>query len=195
MKKSFAIILLSCLLSSNFVLADSWDDFSNLDETWDAQKTVPNSDYEEVVNALEEKKEAVEQKKKKKRFRKLFSAGGTTLHKDIKPESEIKEIQDIEKKDEGILTNVFVDLLLDGVILEKGYYKIIAERDEQKKIHIKFYQSQFLRGEIIAEETNDDYGQEAIDFAKLLPYNQNFVKFIFGSIDFNAYAYIPYLDL
>ena len=93
------------------------------------------------------------------------------------------------------MTNVFVDLLLDGKILEKGFYKIIAERDEQKKIHIKFYQSQFLKGEIIAEETNDDFSQETIDFAEVLPYNQNFVKIIFGSIDFNAYAYIPYIEL
>ena len=47
----------------------------------------------------------------------------------------------------------------------------------------------------MAEETDDDYGQETIDFAKVLPYNQDFIKVIFGSIDFNAYAYIPYVEL
>ena len=194
MRKSFIFALLICLFGISPVLADSWDDFSNLDKTWEAQKSVPNSDYEEVVNALEEKKEAAEQKKKRKKFRKLFSGGGTTLHNELKPDSNIKDIPDVKPKEDGVLTNVFVDLLLDGKILEKGFYKIIAERDEQKKIHIKFYQSQFLKGEIIAEETDDDYGQETIDFAKVVPYNQNFVKIIFGSIDFNAYAYIPYIE-
>ena len=194
MKKSFIFILLFCFLSTSFVLADSWEDFSNLDKTWEDQKTVPNSDYEEVVNALEEKKDAVEQKKKKKKFKKLFSGGGTTLHKEIKSDGKLKDIPDIKSKEDGVLTNVFVDLLIDGKVLEKGFYKIIAERDEHKKIHVKFYQSQFLKGEIIAEETNDDFGQETIDFAKVLPCNQQFVKLIFGSIDFNAYAYVPFLE-
>ena len=194
MRKSFILILLTFVFSINPLWADSWDDFSNLDKTWEAQKTIPNGDYEEVVNALEEKKEKVEQKKNKRKFRKLFSGGGTTLHKDIKPEEKVKDVASIKTDDNGVLTNVFVDLLLDGKILEKGYYKIFAERDEQKKIHIKFYQSQFLKGEVFAEETDDDYGQDTIDFARVLPYNQNFVKVIFGSLDFNAYAYVPYVE-
>lgn len=194
MRKSFIFILLFFLLIINPVFADSWDEFSNLDKAWEAQKTIPNNDYQEVVKALEEKKDAVEQKKKKRKFKKLFRGGGTTLHKELNPDKNIKDIPDIKPKDEGILTNIFVDLLLDGKVLEKGFYKIFAERDEQKKIHIKFYQSQFLKGEVIAIETDDDYGQETIDFAKLLPYNENFVKVIFGSIDFNAFAYIPYIE-
>lgn len=179
----------------NPLFADSWEDFSNLDKTWEDQKTIPNSDYEEVVKALEEKKDVVEQKKKRKKFRWLFSGGGTTLHKELKPNESLKDIPEVKQNENGVLVNVFVDLLLDGQVLEKGFYKIFAERDEQKKIHIKFYQSQFLKGEIIAEETEDDYGQETIDFAKVIPYNQSFVKIIFGSIDFNAYAYVPYVEL
>ena len=62
------------------------------------------------------------------------------MHNELKPDSNIKDIPDVKPKEDGVLTNVFVDLLLDGKILEKGFYKIIAERDEQKKIHIKFYQ-------------------------------------------------------
>ena len=195
MKKSFILILFVLIFSMNPLFADSWEDFSNLDKTWEDQKTIPNSDYEEVVKALEEKKDIVEQKKKKRKFRKLFSGGGTTLHKELKPNESLKDIPEVKQNEDGVLVNVFVDLLLDGQVLEKGFYKIFAERDEQKKIHIKFYQSQFLKGEIIAEETEDDYGQETIDFAKVIPYNQNFVKVIFGSIDFNAYAYVPYVEL
>ena len=172
-----------------------WEDFSALDKTWDAQKTIPNSDYEEVVNALQEKKDAVENKKKKKKFKNLFRGGGSSLHKELKPDENVKDIPNIKSKEEGVLTNVFVDLLLDGTILEKGFYKIVAKRDEQKKIYIKFYQSQFLKGEIVATETDDDFGEETIDFARVLPYNKNFVKIIFGSIDFNAYVYVPYMEL
>ena len=195
MRKSFIIVLLVLLFLGSPVWANSWDDFSNLDKTWDAQRTIPNNDYDEVVNALEEKKEVAEQKKKKKKFKSLFKGGGTSLHKELKYDENIKKVSDLNLKEEGVLTNVFVDLLLDGKVLEKGFYKIIAERDEQKRIHVKFYQSQFLKGEIFAEETDDDFDQETIDFAQVLPYNQNFVKIIFGSIDFNAYAYVPYVEL
>ena len=70
MKKSFILLFFLILISP--VFADSWDDFSNLDKSWEAQKIIPNSDYEDVVNALEEKKDAVEQKKKKKKIQKAF---------------------------------------------------------------------------------------------------------------------------
>ena len=45
---------------------------------------------------------------------------------------------------------------------------------------------------MIAEETQEDFGEDVLDFAKILPHNENFVKLIFGSIDFNSYVYIPF---
>ena len=191
MRKNFFVITVLLILSCHLVRADIQDDFAEVDKAWDAQTTITNKDYEDVVNALQEKKDKVEEKKKKRKFRKI-TGGGKSLHNEISPEKNIKEIPDIKPAEEGVLINLPVNLLLDNIILEQGYYKVVAERDEQKKIHIKFYQSQFLKGEIIAEETEDDYEEEFIDFAKVLPYNDSFVKMIFGSIDFNAYALIPF---
>jgi hypothetical protein len=83
-------------------------------------------------------------------------------------------------------------LQIDGCILERGYYKATGIRDDGK-IYVEFYQSQFLKGKIEMIETKEDYGEEELNFAKILPYNDSYVKFIFGSLDFNAYAFVPFL--
>ena len=100
----------------------------------------------------------------------------------------------MKPKDEGMLINAPMVLYINGNPLEKGFYKVIATREQDGKIYISFYQSQFFKGKIEAVETDNDFGEEELDFAKILPYNESFVKIIFGSIDFNAYAFVPYAE-
>ncbi len=174
--------------------ADSWDDFSAVDRMWDGQKSITNQEFEKVMEKLEEKGKQKEEKQKKKKFKKLFGSG-TTLHNELNPDNEINEVTGFKDKEEGILVNLPVQIIIDGKPLEKGFYKVIAERDEDtKKIYINFYQSQFFKGKLEVNETEDDFGEEMLDFARIVPFNENFVKIIFGCIDFNAYAYIPYID-
>jgi hypothetical protein len=174
------------------VLADSWDDFSDVDRMWDGQKSITNKEFEQVMDALEEKANKKEEKKKKKLFKRI-GGGGTSLHKELNPESDVSEIEPIKQNEEGILLNSSVDLIVGGGVLERGYYKVLAERNkDDNKIYLSFYQSQFFKGKIEATETNEDYGEKSIDFVRLLPYTESYVKIIFGSIDFNAYAFIPY---
>lgn len=176
------------------VSADSWDDFSAVDRMWDGQKSITNQEFEKVMEKLEEKSQQKEEKQKKRKFKKLFG-GGTTLHNELNPNNEVKELVGFKDKEEGVLVNLPVQILLEGVPLEKGFYKVIAERDEDsKKIYINFYQSQFFKGRLEVIETDDDFGETTLDFARILPYNASFVKMIFGCIDFNAYAYIPYIE-
>jgi len=169
-----------------------WGDFGDLDRAWDGQKTITNKEFEEVMDALQEKSKAKDAKKKKKQFKKIIG-GGESLHSDMAHDKEVKDFESL-KKDEGLLLNIPVDILLDEKILERGYYKAIAMRDDNKKIKIQFYQAQFLKGEVEGIETQDDFGEEKIDFIKLLPFNESFMKLIFGSLDFNAYAYVPFVE-
>ena len=175
--------------------ADDWSEFGELDKAWDNQKDFSNQKYEQVINALEQKKQNKEKRKKKKLFRKI-SGGGTSLHEELNPDNTIQEVEAFKPKDkeEGLLLSLPVDIVLNGKILEKGFYKIIAERDENKEIIIKFYQSQYFKGSLVATETEDDYEQKNIDFVELLPFNESFMKLIFGSLDFNAYAHIQYIE-
>ena len=51
-----------------------------------------------------------------------------------------------------------------------------------------------MKAKIEATETEEDYGEEEVNFVGIKNYNESFVKLIFGSIDFNAYAYVPYVE-
>lgn len=189
---SFLLTIICLLIIPTIVFAESWDDFSGLDRAWDGQKSITNQEFEDAINTLEGKKKQKEKKQQKKRAKKI-SGGGTSLHSELSPDSEIQGLTPLKSKnDEGLLLNVPVNLIIDENPLDKGYYKVIAERDKNNDIYLSFYQSQFFKGKVRACETNDDYDSESLDFVKLIPYNKNFVKIIFGSLDFNAYAYIRY---
>lgn len=176
------------------VFAESWDDFAGLDRMWDGQTSVTNKEFEEVMNVLEDKKNKKDAKQKKKKIKKI-SGGGTSLHNELNPEAEIKELSPLKKDEgEGHLLNIPVNIIIDETPLEKGFYKILGEKDKNGDIYLMFYQSQFFKGKIRASETNDDYDEDNLNFVKLLPYNDNFVKILFGSLDFNAYAYVRFLQ-
>lgn len=192
--KRILLILLITILVQSCQAEDSWDDFSGLDHAWDGQKSITNKEFEEAINTLEEKQTKKEAKQRKKLIKKI-GGGGTSLHPDLNPESDIKNLDPLKKEDDdGVLLNIPVNLVIDDVPMDKGFYKVIAEKDKNNDINLLFYQSQFFKGKVRACETSDDYDQDSINFVKLLPYNEQFVKIIFGSLDFNAYAYVKYVQ-
>ena len=132
--------------------------------------------------------------RQRKRLIRKIGGGGTSLHPDLNPNSEIKSLDPVKKTEEGLLLNIPVNFVIDGQILEKGFYKIIAKKDEENNIFLMFYQSQYFKGKVRASETNDDYDSDSIDFVKLVPYNEQFVKIIAGCLDFNAYAFVQYVE-
>lgn len=192
MKKKI-LTFLSCILIFPCVFADEWDNYSDLDKAWDGQKTITNKEFDDVVNALEVNKKKKEAKQRKKLIKKI-GGGGTSLHRELNPDKNFSEIQNIKPDNNGILINVPVNLFVDGKVLEKGYYNLIAQKDENKDLYILFYQSQYFKGKVLANETNEDFDEETLDFARLIPYNDSFVKIIYGCLDFNAYALVPYSE-
>lgn len=190
MKK--ALSLLMCLL---FILpaaySDELEDFSGIDRAWDGQKSITNQEFEDAINSLEAKKKQKEEKQKKKRIKKI-SGGGTSLHPDLAPTNEIPLQEQLTKNEAGMLLNIPVNIILGENVLEKGFYNVFGEKDKDNNIYLSFYQSQYFKGKVRAFETNDDYDSEHINFVELLPYDKNYVKIIFGSLGFNAYAYIQY---
>ena len=190
MKK--ALSLLMCLL---FILpaaySDELEDFSGIDRAWDGQKSITNQEFEDAINSLEAKKKQKEEKQKKKRIKKI-SGGGTSLHPDLAPTNEIPLQEQLTKNEAGMLLNIPVNIILGEKKKKKGFYNVFGEKDKENNIYLSFYQSQYFKGKVRAFETNDDYDSEHINFVELLPHDKNYVKIIFGSLDFNAYAYIQY---
>ena len=174
----------------NSVLANSWDDMPDLDHAWDGQKTITNQAFEKVMDAINANKKKKEEKQKKKKIKKI-SGGGDALHKDLGVEKTINKIDELDKGKDGVLLNIPVRLILDDKIIEKGYYNVYGEKGEDGNFYINFYQAQYQKGKVKVIKTEDDFDEETVNFIKLTPYNDSFVRIIYGSIDFNAYAFIP----
>lgn len=196
MKKFSAYLIVFSLLLSPAVLADDFfDNYTGIEHAWDGQKPVTNTEFEEAINVLTEKQKKKEEKAKKKKIKKV-SGGGTSLHKGLEPMSEISAQDTLKEKGEndGQLLNIPVDVIIDGNILEKGYYNVFGQKDKNGDIYLSFYQAHYFKGKIKAFVTKNDFDAEFLDFVKMEPYDEHYIKIMYGSLDFNAYAYLRYIN-
>ena len=194
-KLSAFIIFLSLLISPTVFADDFFDNYSGIDHVWDGQKPITNTEFEEAINTLTEKQKKKDEKAKKKKIKKI-SGGGTSLHKGLEPMSEISAQEALKEKGEfdGQLLNIPVDIVVDGKILERGYYNIFGEKDKNGEVFLSFYQSHYFKGKIKAHITQNDFDSEHLDFVKVEQYDDDYVRIMYGSLDFNAYAYLRYIN-
>ena len=196
MKKFSAYLIVFSLLLSPAVFADDFfDNYTGIDRAWDGQKPVTNTEFEEAINVLTEKQKKKEEKAKKKKIKKV-SGGGTSLHKGLEPTSEIQSQDSLKEKGEfdGQLLSIPVDVVIDGKVMEKGYYNVFGEKDKNGNVYLSFYQAHFFKGKVKAFVTKNDFDDEFLDFVKIEPYDEQYIRIMYGSLDFNAYAYLRYIS-
>ena len=196
MKKVAFIIFFLLMLSPASVFADDFfDSYTGIDHAWDGQKPITNQEFEKAIDTLTSKQKKKEEKAHKRKIKKI-SGGGTSLHKGLEPTSEIMAQDAVKEKDklEGLLLNIPVDVIIDGKILQRGFYNVFGEKDKEGQVYLSFYQSHTLMGKVKAYKTNNDFDSDELDFVKMLPYDEKYIKIVYGSLDFNAYTYLPYLD-
>ena len=193
MIKRILIILISVLfIGSGLTYAgDDWSDFSSVDNAWDGQKTITNKQFEETMDALQAKSKRKEAKKKEKVLKK-FKGSSLTPEMDAHNEDMINEQPD-ETVAQFQLINIPVDFIANNQVVERGYYKVEGEK-KSDGVYINLYQAHELKAKLKARETNDDFNEETITFAKVLPCNDHQMKIIFGSVDFNAFVYITFVE-
>ncbi len=195
MNKLLGIVVIFLLaVSIQTCFAESWDDYAGLDHAWDGQKAITNQEFEKAMDTLQGKTKKREARQKKRKARKI-SGGGTSLHNELDPDKVIPELESVKSVSDDLLINLPVNIVIDGKLVEKGYYNVLGERNKENgKIYLSLYQGHYLKAKIEATETEDDYGEEEVNFINIKEYNNSFVKLIFGSIDFNAYAYVPFVE-
>ena len=192
--KRFFLCFLICILFSPFSLAVTnldASDYGDLDNAWSGQKVITNKEYEDTINALEEKKNQKEEKQKKKKLKKFK---GESLHKDL--DATLDDLPDQSLKDpelEEQIVQLPVNIVVNDKVLEKGYYRVEGEKNKNG-VFINLYQSHDLIAKIKAKETDDDFGEKDIMFVKVLPYKDGIMKMIYGSIKLNAYTYLRYVE-
>ena len=192
MKRLIYLILFSLIILP-VKSEDFFDTYTGIDNSWTQNKPVTNQEFEKAIETLQANQKKKEEKAKKKKIKKI-SGGGTSLHSNLEPGGEILSQDKLKTKEEGNLLNVPVCLVIDNKLLDKGFYNVYGEKDKDGNVYLKLYQSQTLAGTIKAIETNDDFGEDSIDFVNYIPEKNNQIKLIFGSLKFNAYAYVQYFE-
>ena len=194
MKRLLFYLLILSIASVNLIYAESEDDFSNIDQMIENQRNIPNQDYQDVVEALEEKKNQIEEKELKKKQKKIVGSG-STLH--IVPDNSVgdKEILNIKLNEDGTVLNLPVQLVVNEIVLEKGYYKVLPEvNDDSGEKYVNLYQSEALKAKVKMIVTDDDFEKDLLDFAEIIPIDDFYAKLIFGSLEFNGYVILPYVN-
>lgn len=185
------IILLFFLLFSSALLPVSADDdidsssFSDVmkytnsvENAFVGQKKITDEEFDKVYKEVKAKQDKKKKGKKPKPFK----------GKDFNDENNGGYIK--ETADKTLLLSVPLELTNgDGIEIPIGHYKIVGEKNNGQ-VYLDFYQSSTLIAKVPAIETQSDFDQTAINFVKIIPYNEQRIKLIYGSIDFNAYTFI-----
>ena len=177
---SILMIFSSAAIADEFDGGKDWNTLSGVENAWDGQKIIKNSEYEAIVKELEKKKNAKKIKAEKK--------AGQTLMKD----SEGSESDFLSKFEEQYpLLNLTVPIKTENLEIPVGHYKVIGTKINGK-VFLNLCQSYNIVGKIPAVETTDDFDQDEINFIKIEDIGNNVLKLMYGSMKFNAYAYMRY---
>jgi hypothetical protein len=192
MKKSIFILILSLVFSLPVsagdvdlpASGDLWDNWNKSQDFYGQDKpAVSDEDFDKAIDSL----------KNKNRF------GFKKKNKNI-PKGEVRnnyEETDIyEENEESNVVNTLpvicipVELSIGEGVLPVGHYQVQGEKNEDGSTVLKLYQAQYVMAQLPATETNEDFDEDTITFAKWLPEGENKIKIIYGSLDFNAFAYV-----
>jgi len=181
--KKFLLIIFGIFLSTQ--LAVFSDDFSTSGDMWDnfgdqntyGQKPVTDEEFEKALK---------KKKTKKNFFGKEIKNKNIPKGEEFRQSNETSFITEVPKELPVVL--IPVELVIDEyTIVPIGHYQIKADKKDGE-VWIKLYQSGALMAQIKANETNDDFSQETVNFANWLEHGRDKIRIIYGSLDFNAYA-------
>lgn len=172
MKKFFIGIFILLLSANNFVMADAdlWDNYG--DQNTYGQQAVTDQDFQKALDS----------KKGKKKKDKNIPKGES-----FSQSNETEALSSTAKELPVLL--IPLNLKVGDGIIPIGHYQVEGTK-EGSQTFLKLYQGYTIIAKLPAEETNDDFGEQSINFVKLIPHGNYHVQIIYGSIDFNAYSII-----
>lgn len=163
---------------------DLWDNMNSSQDFYGQDKpAVSDKDFDKAIDSL----------KNKNKF------GFKKKNKNV-PKGEVRnnyeEVDIYEENEESNVVNslpvicIPVELSIGEGVLPVGHYQVQGEKDEEGNPVIKLYQAQYVMAQLPAIETTEDFDEDTITFAKWICEGESKIKIIYGSLDFNAYAYV-----
>lgn len=169
----FLFIIFSAFFNQAYADGDLWDNFG--DQNAYGQKPVTDEEFEKAVES---------KKGKPKKPKDRLLRNGEAFQKS----NETAFLTAMPKELPILLIPVDLKLKNDA-ILPVGHYQVMGEKKDGK-VYLKLFQSHSLLARLEAVETNDDFGEEEINFVKLIDNGDEYAKIIYGSVDFNAYVVV-----
>ena len=182
MRKFGKLVFIIFLLTMSPTFADDidfWDESMKIDaEAKNQQKSVTNQEFEKVLNFLQRNKKKKEDKKKPK---------GSPVWQSSAPEEEQKSISNILNTAKQDYPTVMVPVTLitpNGTEITPGFYRMLSAKNDTG-YYINFYQGNSLVAKTKAHETGNDHNQDSLNYAKLMPVGDEYMRVIYGDIDCN----------
>ena len=161
---------------------DLWDNWNTRQDEREA-KPVSDEEFDKALKQIDQKVNKWKNWAEKRKIPKgeEFSQSN---------ETEILNNEQ-EKSDNSLPVLTFpFELKIGEDYMPVGHYQIKGEKVDGQAV-FKFYQGNIEMAQIPATETHDDFGEETITFSKWEAQGDNEIKIMYGSIDLNAYTYVP----
>lgn len=187
MKRFF--ILLFALLFAIPAFADDvdlpatgelWDNWNTSQSFYGQDKNVSDEDFDKAIDSLKSKKNKRLERLKKKQIPK---------GEEFSQSNETEIINEQVNDDSLPVVSLPVELVVGEDILPIGHYQVKCEKDGDNFV-LKLYQAQYMMAQFPAVETNDDFDEDTITFAKWFAEGEDKIKIIYGSLDYNGYAIV-----
>lgn len=186
MKKFISLFTILCILSCLPVLAD--------DGMWDAYNIDANNySKEQRFVGDDEFNEAIEKINKQDKVKKWMKRlQGTNLPKGTQftQSNESEEINKTAGDNADLpVISLPVEISVGDGVIPVGHYQVKGENIDGHPV-LNLYQAHSLIAKIPAYITEDDFNREELLFADWVCENDESIKIIYGSLDFNAYAFL-----
>ena len=158
----------------------------NIESLNNNDKQITDEDFEKAIEQVDKK---VNKWKNWAQKRKIPKG------QEYRQSNESEEIKN-ETGDKATLPVICVpmDLAFGQGTIPVGHYQVKGIKDDETgNVELALYQGHYLIAKFPAYETTEDFDEEEILFARLIFETENRAKLIYGSLDFNAYAYLRYL--
>jgi len=169
--------------------------YAEEEDLWGSFNTDLSSPKEQRFVSDEEFEEALKKKNKKlDKWKKILLNNGSPRGEQFSQSDETEAINNNQGADASLpVLALPVEVKIGEGYIPVGHYQVEG-KNENGRIVLSLYQAHNLVAKIPATETNEDYDQEEILFANWMSEDDNRIKIIYGSLDFNAYALVDILQ-
>lgn len=187
MKKFLLFIIITAIYITP-VFADEngdlWNSYDIKDTPQKETKFVSDEDFEKALN---------QKNSKVNRWKNWLQKTNVPRGKEFSQSNETEIINSNQGEDASLpVISLPVELTISDCVIPVGHYQVKGEMIDGKPI-LNFYQASNLILKLPAIETQDDFDKDEILFVDWVEIDENKLKIIYGSLDFNAYTFVDYI--